>query len=285
MENLPELIPTIVDVVLEIVDILTEPDTLANLIDAAIAIIIALAEGLIDALPKLIEKAPEIIENLVTAIIENAPKLLDAAVELIEKLWEGIKSCWQTIKGWGKEIIDKIWTGITLKWREVKEWGSNILSKIGDGFTQVWEDVKNIGSDIVRGIWEGIKNMGSWISDKVGGFFGGIVDGIKDFLGIASPSKVFAEIGAFSAEGFGVGFDKAFSSVAADVEDKMGLLTNQSVNINGSASGFGPIGEIKSLLAEIRDKDTVIVLEDGTLVGRVDKMLGQTALWKARGNA
>lgn len=285
VENLPELIPTIVDVVLEIVDILTEPDTLANLIDAAIAIIIALAEGLIDALPKLIEKAPEIIENLVTAIIENAPKLLDAAVELIEKLWEGIKSCWQTIKGWGKEIIDKIWTGITLKWREVKEWGSNILAKIGDGFTQVWEDIKNIGSDIVRGIWEGIKNMGSWISDKVGGFFGGIVDGIKDFLGIASPSKVFAQIGAFSAEGFGVGFDKAFSSVAADVEDKMGLLTNQSVNINGSASGFGPIGEIKSLLTEIRDKDTVIVLEDGTLVGRVDKMLGQTALWKARGNA
>lgn len=288
VENLPELIPTIVDVVLKIVDILTDPDTLSNLIDAAIAIIIALANGIIDALPKLIEKAPEIIENLVTAIIENAPKLLDAAVELIEKLWEGIKSCWQTIKGWGKEIIDKIWTGITLKWREVKEWGSNILSKIGDGFTQVWEDIKGIGSDIVRGIWEGIKNMGSWISDKVGGFFGGIVDGIKDFLGIASPSKVFAQIGAFSAEGFGVGFDKAFASVADDVESQIGAITNPSVNINGSGSSggmIGTLGKVEALLTEIRDKDNVIVLDDGTLVGRVDKMLGQTAMWKARGNA
>lgn len=304
-ENLPTLIPTIIDVVLEIVDILTEPDTLSNLIEASIAIIIALASGLIDALPKLLEKAPEIIANLVTALIENAPKLLDAAVELIEKLWEGIKSCWEIIKGWGKEIIDKIWTGITTMWQSVKEWGGNILSKISDGFTQVWEDVKNIGSDIVRGIWEGIKNMGSWISNKVGGFFGGIVDGIKDFLGIASPSKVFANIGKFTAMGFGVGFDKEFPSVADDVRKKMESLANNSVSLAYDLIGETPdalfgglvketeapalsdaLNRMVDKLDEIKDNLGLdLVLDDGTLVGHIDRMLGQTALRKARGNA
>lgn len=284
-DNLPTLIPTIVDVVLEIVDILTEPSTLSNLIDAAIAIIVALASGLIDALPKLIEKAPEIISNLVTALIENAPKLWKAALEIIKKLGEGIAKVWSIIKEKGPQLIEKLWEGIKSKFFSILSWGKEILKKIADGFSAAWDAIKDIGVNIVKGLWEGIKSMGKWIADKVGGFFGGIIDDAKSLLGIASPSKVFAKIGAFTAEGFGVGFDKAFSSVAADVEEKMGTLTNQSVNINGSGSGIGPIGDIMSLLTEIRDKDTVIVLEDGTLVGRIDKMLGQTAMRKARGNA
>ena len=37
--------------------------------------------------------------------------------------------------------------------------------------------------------------MAGWIYDKVTGFFSGIVDGVKDFLGIHSPSTVFADMG------------------------------------------------------------------------------------------
>lgn len=284
-ENLPTLIPTIVDVVLQIVDILTEPSTLGTLVDASIAIIMALANGLIDALPKLIEKAPEIISNLVTALIENAPKLWKASLEIIKKLGEGIAKVWSIIKEKGPQLIEKLWEGIKSTFYSILSWGKEILKKIADGFSAAWDAIKDIGVNIVKGLWEGIKSMGKWIADKVGGFFGGIIDDAKSLLGIASPSKVFAQIGAFTAEGFGVGFDKAFYSVAADVEEKMGTLTNQAVNINGSGSGNGPIGDIMSLLTEIRDKDTVIVLEDGTLVGRIDKLLGQTAMRKARGNA
>lgn len=285
VDNLPTLIPTIVDVVLEIVDILTEPSTLSNLIDAAIAIIVALASGLIDALPKLIEKAPEIVMNLVTAIIENAPKIFQAAWELIKKLAESITQVWSIIKEKGAQLIEKLWEGIKSTFFSILSWGKEIVKKIADGFSGAWEAIKDVGRNIVKGLWEGIKSMASWLWNNVTGWASDVIGWAKDALGIASPSKAFAEIGAFTAKGFGVGFDKAFSDIAADVEDKMGVLTNQSVNINGSASGFGSIGEIMSLLTEIRDKDTVIVLEDGTLVGRVDKMLGQTALWKARGNA
>ena len=55
--------------------------------------------------------------------------------------------------------------------------------------------ILGIGVDIVEGRWEGIKSMGKWLSDSVGSFFGGIVDGVKDLLGIKSPSTVFAGIG------------------------------------------------------------------------------------------
>ena len=39
-----------------------------------------------------------------------------------------------------------------------------------------------------------------------------IVGGIKKLLGIASPSKVFAEMGKFSAEGYVGGFEKTMQS-------------------------------------------------------------------------
>ena len=52
-------------------------------------------------------------------------------------------------------------------------------------------------------------NIKSWFSDKVNG----LVSGVKKNPGIASPSKVFAGIGGFMAEGLGEGFDDQFKSV------------------------------------------------------------------------
>lgn len=71
---------------------------------------------------------------------------------------------------------------------------------------------------IVEGLWQGIQAMGSWIKEKVSGFFGGIVNGVKGLLGIHSPSKVFADIGDNMALGLGEGFGNSISSVTKDIE-------------------------------------------------------------------
>lgn len=196
-EALPELIPTIVEVVLEIVDTLTNPDTLSSLIDAAIAIIIALANGLIAALPQLIAKAPEIIANLVTAIIQNVPKLLAAAVEIIVTLVKGIGENLGQILSAAGEIITTVFNGI--------------VSLASD----LWEAGKNI----VSGIWEGIKNTADWLWNQVKGFFSNVLQKIKDFLGIASPSKVFAEIGHNMGAGLELGIEAETGAVEKAVGD------------------------------------------------------------------
>lgn len=160
---LPELIPTIVDVVLEIVDILTEPDTLSALIDAAIAIIIALAEGLIEAMPKLIEKAPEIVMNLVTAIIQNAPKLLEAAVQLMATFANGIIDNISAVIN----AIGQMWTSLT--------------DSIGNLISGAW----NWGKDLINNFTEGIRNFINGPIDAVKGLAGRI----KSFLGFSEPDE------------------------------------------------------------------------------------------------
>jgi phage-related protein len=183
-DNLPELIPTIVEVVMQIVDTLTDPETLGNLIDAAIAIMIALAEGLIEALPKIIERAPEIIENLVTALVENAPKLLKASLEIIVKLVTGLidnlpqvfeaggKIVGELISGaldlitdlWntGKDIVNEIWEGITSL--NPIEWGRDLISNFVSGITSKWEDLKSS----VRGVAQTVKDFLGFSEPKLG---------------------------------------------------------------------------------------------------------------------
>lgn len=87
---LPDLVPQIVDVVLEIVDILTDPKTLGELVDAAFAIIDALINGLLseESLDKMIEKLPEIVDNVVDVLVSSVDKLLRAAIEIIKALCE-----------------------------------------------------------------------------------------------------------------------------------------------------------------------------------------------------
>ena len=225
-ESLPELIPCAVNAILTIVDTLTSPDNIGNMIDAAIAIIIALANGLINALPQLIAKAPEIIANLVTALVENVPKLLAAAFEIVKTIVTG--------------IVDNL--------AQLGEAAVQIVNTIGDGIVNLWNSIVAVGTQIVQGIWAGIQGAAQWFWSQITGFFQGIVDGVKESLGIASPSKVFAEIGGYMAEGLGVGWDKEMQKVEDDMMNS--LPTNLDVGVNGMAGvtggslGMGMVEEI-----------------------------------------
>lgn len=161
-EALPDLIPAIVGVVLQIVETLTQPDTLTNLIDAAVQIILALAEGLIKAVPQLIAAVPQIIANLVAAIIENGPVLGEAALELLIMLGEGLIAAIPELLAYIVEIP------------------AAIIGGIKEGLA----GLADIGPEIIQNLLDSILNMGSWLADQISGFFSGIIDNVKNLLGL-----------------------------------------------------------------------------------------------------
>ncbi len=204
-DNLDELIPTVVDVVLQIVDTLTDPETLGNLVDASIAIIIALAEGLIEALPRLIEKAPEIISDLVQALIDNVPKLFEAAVEMIAMLLKGLADNLPLIWEKGKEIVTRLWDGITELDDKLNEKAAELMEKFGQGIKDSLSAIWEWGKSVVTEIWNGITSLDpiQWGKDMIDNFVSGIKQGwenlkagissigqgIKDFLGFSEPKE------------------------------------------------------------------------------------------------
>jgi hypothetical protein len=93
-ENLPKLLPTITSVVLKIAEILTNKETLSQLFDAAITIIMTLADYLIDNVDKIFDAAVGIIVALADFLIdpENIMKITLAGIKVMEALGEGILS-------------------------------------------------------------------------------------------------------------------------------------------------------------------------------------------------
>ncbi|WKV08416.1 phage tail protein [Thermoanaerobacterium sp. CMT5567-10] len=234
-EALPELIPAVVEAILLIVEVLL--NNMDKILDAAFQIIQGLAQGLLNALPKLIEALPEIIASIINYITNNLPKIIEMGITLIVQLAVGlIKAIPELVKALPQ-----------------------IVAAILEGLGKAAVSVVEIGRNIVRGIWEGIKSLGSWLWDKVSSFFSGIVDGVKNFLGIRSPSTVFEGIGGNMALGLGEGFNKAMARVADDMQNMVPTDFNISPDISVSgrggsaASASGPLIVVQQMIVRSED--------------------------------
>ena len=244
-DALPQLIPAATDAIIEIVEVLTSPDNLGNLIDAALAIILALVDGLVDATPKLIAAVPDVITNLVTVIIANMPKILEAGVEITMSLADGLIKALPELIAAIPNLILGIVQGIIDNLPEIIMAGPKIIAALAAGLIEAIPDIVmvipqlirsivdtflsfdwgSIGKNIVEGIKNGFVNMWNSFKQTVENVFTGLVDGVKSFLGIASPSKVFAGIGGYMAEGLGQGFDKEFSNVKRGIQSQLDFGT------------------------------------------------------------
>ena len=211
-DALPELIPSIIEAIILIVDTLLA--NMDKILEAAFAIIGGLAEGLLNALPRLMEALPQIITTIIEFITSNLPAIIEMGITLIVQLAAGLIQAIPQLIAALPQIIVAIVSGL----------GSAVGS------------VMQIGIDIVKGLWEGIKSMGKWLSDSVGNFFGGIVDGVKGLLGIHSPSTVFAGIGGNMGEGIGVGFLNAMNGVEKDMQKAIPTEFDVNATVNGKGN-------------------------------------------------
>lgn len=270
---LPKLVPAIVGVVLKIVDTITKPSTLSRLLEASLAIIIALANGLIKSLPKLLAMAPKIVANLVASIITAAPKLLTAAAKLIATIVKGIGNAIGSIFTSGKNIANKLIKGINNKISSVINAGKNFATKFADGvgnktsnavtkaktlgskaLNAIRSGVKNvasIGRNLVSGLWQGVSDKIGWVTQKMASFGKRVVNSLKNFFGIHSPSTVMRdEIGRFLAEGVAVGFmeNDPMAEIETSLNNGIRKIDTPSLGVYG---GGGYSGSEVSIIQNI----------------------------------
>ena len=184
-DNASVMLPKIVELVMKMAEMLTEPDTLIRLLDAALKIILALAEGLLYSIPELLKKVPVIIDNLKEALIKAGPMLGQAAVELVGMMAAGlveaipaaIKAVLQiydaieeTVISWGtglwnaiKESWEYAWGALKPYLNLAKTWGKDLIQNFIDGIKQKWENLKQSVSDVAQTV--------------------------KDFLGFSEPKE------------------------------------------------------------------------------------------------
>lgn len=302
IDNLPTLIDGLLQVTLTIVQMLTSPEFLTQLIETAILLIVTLANGLIAAIPQLIAAVPLIIGNLRAAIIVELPNIIQMGIDLLFALIDGIIQCIPELVAAvptliiafingivnnldkiilaAPQIIVSLITGIIGAIPELVAAVPRIIAAIADTIRKY--DWGGIGKNIVRGLKNGIAgmwgNIKNWFNDKVNS----LVSGVKRILGIHSPSKVFAGIGGFMAEGLGEGFDDQFGAVKKGIENSMnfdaGIITADA-NISrhdtsgsygaASTSGGGDSGKIVMLLEQYLPMlaNMKVIMDSGQVVG------------------
>lgn len=164
-------------------------------------------------------------KDAITGFIENA---ITTITELPGKIWEWLLKTAVKVLEWKEDLTQK-----------GKDAISSLVEKVTDTIKDLPEKIKEVGVNVAMGFYNGIKEKIDWIKEKVGGFFTGIADGVKDALGIHSPSRVFAEIGKFSAAGFDTGFDKygLDKQITGNIKNSIGNIRANLQGISGSSGG------------------------------------------------
>lgn len=239
-ENLPMIIPAIVQCVLDVASTLVEH--LPDLLTAVLSLIEGLAQGIIEALPIIINRLPEIISGIVNFILGAIPQLIQTGISLLVSLVGNIGAIIDGIVSALPQMISGIIDGILSNLPDIIQAGIDlfialisdvpaiiagivsaipeIIAGIVNGFSEKWEDIKKIGADLLGGIWDGISQTASWLWDKISGWAQGVINGVKGFFGIKSPSKVFRDvIGKNIVGGLAAGIDDYGDEAISAMDD------------------------------------------------------------------
>ena len=199
---LPEIITTIVSAIPEIINgiITALLENIPLIVQAGIDLLVALIQALPQIITTIVQAIPQIISGIVNALVQNIPQIIQAGVQLFVALIQNLPT-----------IIVEIVKAVP-----------QIVSGIVSAFGSLVGEMVNAGANLLHGLWEGISGAAGWLWEKVSGWASSLVDGIKNFFGIHSPSTVFAEIGTNMGEGVGVGFGESMDGVSADMTAAMG---------------------------------------------------------------
>ena len=211
-------------------------------VEAISAVIPMLVEQLTILLPQIISAGVEIIAALASGIGENLPTLIPVVVDAIITITEGlidhidllIIAAGQLIAGLAQGLIEAIPRLIGRL--------PEIISAIVNGLLKGMAAIGMVGQQLVEGLWNGIKNAGQWLYDKLSGWVSNIIGWIKGFLGIHSPSKVFAdEIGKFIPPGITLGVEQAMPRAMRDMGEELSALATLPLPSGGTTTNMGGV--------------------------------------------
>jgi len=190
---------------------------LATLFQGAVGVVVGAAGGIINALADIV--------NFINDVFRAGIALLSGD---FTGAAESIKSAWGNIGAFFADI-----------WQAIKGAFAGVKEAFGD-----------IGRDIVDGLKNGIlgawSSFTSWLGEKCSS----IVDGVKGFFGIHSPSRVFAGIGENLVAGLAQGWSSEFGDLERTVGGDLADLTGTAkVGFESSALGRSSAAQINSFMA------------------------------------
>lgn len=213
-DNIDELVPKMTEFILGLVEILTRPELLSPLIQAALAILVAISDGIYLAMTNVewMRTYEQIILNIFDLLMENLPLIAEAGFQIIVALLSAIVDGWYT------------------QFKSLP----NAAQDFADWLTSS-ENVKPIfeaGVSFVKNLWDGIKSMVKWLYGKLEEIVSNIaekfnINNIAEKLGLGDLGEVLGTGNIeFNASGIGKVGANAINTIndgISTVANKLGL--------------------------------------------------------------
>lgn len=233
---LPTLMPIATDILMSIITGIV--NNLPMILSTGVELIMTLVSGISESLPTLIPAMVNAILTMVDGLLNNIPMLIDCAIKLITGLATGLVNAIPILLEKGPVIVGKLVVAIIAAIPQLVTAGGKLVVAIVQGAANLSSQIISAGRNIVSGFKQGFieawGNFKSWVVNKVQE----LISSVKGAFQIASPSKVFAQIGDYCVQGFDEGFatfgDDALdqvNSVVGEIEDQSGNIVSDVTSI------------------------------------------------------
>lgn len=227
---------------------------LPSVLDAGVEIVINAANGLLSNIPDMLSAGGELMDQLLDTILSTLPQILQSGVELVQELASGLINSIPDIVSAAIDIAGNLLETILEHLPELLEAGISLLGELAAGLIQAIPDLvaaipeiiesvtstfgdfdwDSIGENMMEGIKAGISAGASAIASAARNAASRALQAAKNFLGIASPSKVMRDqIGKFIPAGIAVGIEANTKPIV----DAMDTLSGETVDAFSLSGG------------------------------------------------
>lgn len=252
---LPVLLPAIVKIITEIAMALTDAQNVKLILTAVLTVVGAVVVALAEALPEIVKQVVLVTDNILQTIASffglNREKVAQALANIIQTVtnWGNnvrnfINNLINTIRNNFNNWLTNLKNGFVNAFNYIRDKIQSITNKCKELVTTVINQIKelpnkvvSIGRNLIEGLWNGISDKIQWVKDKIYAMGSQIINAIKGVFGIASPSKVFAGIGDYLAQGLAIGYEDGMDDVRNDMlKASQGLTTSMVAEISAHGS-------------------------------------------------
>lgn len=262
IQALPALLMAAVQLIVALVGAIIQLVPL--LLEAGVKIIWALIKGILSLLGALLSAAGQLIMGLIGAIVGFVGKLFSSGMQLIKSLVDGALAIRASIINTGIQLVTSLFNAIIGFVSNMLSAGGDLINGVVNGISggiggvvstvsggisdavgavgSFASDMFNAAADLAAGLVNGIKSKVGEVVDAAKNMAKGAVDGVKGFLGIHSPSRVFRDqVGKFIPEGLAVGIDRNARVAVSSMEslsEKISSIKPEPVFDMGATGGF-----------------------------------------------
>ncbi len=196
-----------------------------QLIETAVSLLSAIAQGITGALPALAGAALQIVGYLAQTILEHVPQLLESGLAMLQTLLQGILDALPEIAGTALQVISQF---------------------VGDLAARL-PDILNQGGEILRSLLEGVGSalpeIAGTVAQVIGEFIQYVVTNLPDIIGAGFDLLVSFIEGIFEAlPELGTAAENIVSTIWDKVTSIDWLQLGKDI-INGILNGVMAVGD------------------------------------------